>query len=441
MGVRTYSSDSGKTRTTLVAVLMFLMLGQISAGVLTAVLLRSRVLADRAGGTLAFVQYAWDRLAGTWGATSDISAFLVGTAAFSWFWLFTLLARSPLQGEWQPPCDLRALVVSAAPWLALCLAVPFLILAACWGGRKPTQNGTVDVRSIVLSFDAEEDWSPRSDMLRMGYFPSRGTYFPAYAYVDSGQLEQLARGLACRGITATFYCTPNLAQARPGTIRLIAELGHEVGLHLHGHNVQSVEYPYVTDAPDDLTNWSCATLRQAVEKSRQLLEQVIGCRVLSFRSGGWATNRSVVDACRDCGFTNVSNTETTFRLPNGLWQIEATRAADVLTRPDVLLEDYAVASRSNLVPIFSHPMILYNRSRSEPREGMLEDFFAHFDELRRLQPGLRFVTAGQAAAELRYIRPHLGPVLGLAVFSIFQASLTLVVTARWCNCSRLLGRP
>lgn len=426
-------TNASKTQK-LVNIAVVFLLAQTATGYCVTLLLRSRILADRAGGTFAFVQYAWDYVAGTWGSITHVSSFLLGIAVCSWFWLFTVFAYSAMSKSFRQCQGLCQAATWAGAWAALVLALPAVFFGACWIRHTPVSNGRIANRSVILSFDAEEDWSPRSDMLRMGHVPSRGTYFATYEYVDSGQLELLATGLAHRGIKATFYCTPNLVEARSETIRRIADLGHEIGLHLHGHNLQSVEYPYVTDDLDDLANWRRSDLHHAIEASRRVLEHRIGGPVKSFRSGGWATGWHIVNACKLSGFTNVSHLQTTLRLANGLWQIETTHAADVLARPELLLEDCALTSPTNIIPVFSHPMILWDRSKGEPRRAMIESFFNCLDELRRLQPDLRFVTAGEVAAQLEYIHPSLGRVLAVAVSSLLMASAALLLTLRcWCK--------
>jgi hypothetical protein len=467
-----------------------LALGAVGTGLLTLAVLRSRILADKGGGRFSVLQFAWDRLAGTWGTGSWTLAFLAGAALFSWLWLVAVLSAyrkglgieaavahtartgreavllflaggilgllGPEHLRWglaiaglgvltgagrfsfsPPDPDMGTaahlmnhgrLVFAHSIWSVLLLALPLLALGAYRHGLTPSGNGVLRVPSVVLSFDSEEDWSPRSDMLRMGHVPARGTYFPTCAYVDSGILERLAQGLNERGIAATFYCTPNLVRARPCAVRAISELGHEIGLHLHMHNVREVTYPYQTDDLDDLTHWDYATLLRAMEESRALLERVTGRPVVSFRSGGWVVGYRVVAACRSCGFTSLSNSESTFRLPNGLWQIEAAHEDDV-ARPTALLDRCALASPSKLIPAFSHPMILYDRLTDTPREGLLDAFFASLDELRRAQPQLRFIAASQATGELVYVRPPVGPQLVFAAAALVLVGAAAVLVS------------
>jgi polysaccharide deacetylase family protein (PEP-CTERM system associated) len=87
-------------------------------------------------------------------------------------------------------------------------------------------------------------------------------------------LPELLERLAEAGCTATFFVLGEVAERLPGRIREIAEAGHEVASHGYLH-LRACERP-----PE--------TFRSDVERSKDLLEDLIGEPVLGFRAPEWS---------------------------------------------------------------------------------------------------------------------------------------------------------
>jgi peptidoglycan/xylan/chitin deacetylase (PgdA/CDA1 family) len=85
-----------------------------------------------------------------------------------------------------------------------------------------------------------------------------------------GVLEKLAEA----GCKATFFVLGEVAERLPGRIREIAEAGHEVASHGYLH-LRACERPL-------------AAFRSDVERSKDLLEDLIGEPVLGFRAPEWS---------------------------------------------------------------------------------------------------------------------------------------------------------
>ena len=87
-------------------------------------------------------------------------------------------------------------------------------------------------------------------------------------------LPELLEMLAEAGCTATFFVLGEVAKRLPGRIREIVRAGHEVGSHGYLH-LRACER-------------SLASFRADVERSKDLLEDVVGEPVLGFRAPEWS---------------------------------------------------------------------------------------------------------------------------------------------------------
>ncbi|HEV8581993.1 MAG TPA: polysaccharide deacetylase family protein [Thermoanaerobaculia bacterium] len=87
-------------------------------------------------------------------------------------------------------------------------------------------------------------------------------------------LPELLEGLAEAGRTATFFVLGEVAKRLPRRVREIAEAGHEVASHGYLH-LRACERPH--DA-----------FRSDVERSKNLLENLLGEPVLGFRAPEWS---------------------------------------------------------------------------------------------------------------------------------------------------------
>ncbi|UCD49727.1 MAG: polysaccharide deacetylase family protein [Phycisphaerales bacterium] len=275
-------------------------------------------------------------------------------------------------------------------------------------------NGVLPHTAYVLSFDTEEDWCPQQDAARTGDRHAGGKYLDSYKYITSGIFEKLAEALADRDIPATFYCTPNLAAAHPEVLRKLEALGHEVGVHLHMHN-----YPaYCVNGEDELACYSPSTQAVVIKQAKEDIEHAVGHPVGSFRSGQWSCDPGVEKACVGAEFSSFSNHRSTFLLPSGIWQVATAKDHDVLMSPRALWRSLRRDDGHSLIPLFSHPMILFDHATDQPRETVLEEFLKQLDDFRRLYPDLRFVTTARATSMLRYQPPDDGVRLLVAAISL-----------------------
>ncbi len=96
---------------------------------------------------------------------------------------------------------------------------------------------------------------------------------------SEGSVRRLLDLLARHEARGTFFVLGWLAERRPGLVQLIADAGHEVASHGWDHVRVTAQRP--------------AEFRASVRRSKHLLEQLAGARVLGFR----APNFSIVPGC------------------------------------------------------------------------------------------------------------------------------------------------
>ncbi|MDI6447844.1 polysaccharide deacetylase family protein [Anaerobaca lacustris] len=426
--------------------------------------LRSRILGHKS--TASWMQVDCDALVGTSGQMHEILTFLLGMSVFAVVWMFLLGVvlldrRSPdlrsgilhVTGILAPFAWLTVpgvlLLLSGAHGLRGGLVIAgaivvwvvsrtvrrlgdvetavasrgpsirdvrrtlsgFLLLTPLVGGMAflahsarhtdAIDNGILPKAAYVLSFDTEEDWCPQEDAARRGDANPGSDYMDSYKYIASGMLEKLASGLTDRSIPATFYCTPNLAADHPDVLKRIEDLGHEVGVHLHMHNYPS----FCVNGDDELSSYPPDTQLAAIMQARRDIEAVLGHSVYTFRSGQWSCDCGVERACVQAGFQSISNHESTYLLPSGMWQVASAKNGDVLVEPRLLWVALRRARVPRVIPLFSHPMVLFDHALDCPREDRLDTFFRELDRLRRLNPNLPFMTTSAAVSLLRYEQP------------------------------------
>jgi len=318
--------------------------------------------------------------------------------------------------------------------LAFCLvATSFVItLGAVYFAihGEETDNGMLPRTAYVLSFDTEEDWCGGEDAARMIDTPCRSFYVESYKYITSGAFQKLVQGLADRHIPATFYCTPNFAKDNPGIVQELERLDHEIAVHLHMHNVQDVAFPYHGGDEDMLSTYSSSTQARAILQAKQDIEDVTGHSVYSFRSGGWSCDPGVENACARAGFKSISNHVSTYFLPSGVWQIATATQADILRSPVWFWRSLKWDNKHKLIPLFSHPMVLFDHAANRPREAMLQTFFKELDDFRHKYPDIHFMTTTAASSLLKYKPPRMLVRMTAGTLSILLIAGCLIVSAQ-----------
>lgn len=105
-------------------------------------------------------------------------------------------------------------------------------------------------------------------------------------------VERILEELDNRKIKATFFCLGWIAEKHPDVIRWIYKQGHHIGCHTYKHELL---YRFDKDA-----------FRTDTEKSKKLIEDLIGKKVDAFRAPGFSVNKKnlwVFDILSELDFT------------------------------------------------------------------------------------------------------------------------------------------
>lgn len=93
-------------------------------------------------------------------------------------------------------------------------------------------------------------------------------------------------------VHATFFYTAHIANLYPEVIKMILPYGHEVGSHGYSHNVNQAF---------DLLSFK--EQKEHLKKSKEILEDISGQEVISFRAPAARVNNNTVQALIETGFT------------------------------------------------------------------------------------------------------------------------------------------
>ncbi len=115
--------------------------------------------------------------------------------------------------------------------------------------------------------------------------PEPGTLNPE---PGTGNLEPGTGNLPTRNLQTTFFILGWIAERLPHLVREIQRRGHEVASHGFGHEL-----------PQKLSR---EELRQDLEKSRKLLEDITGGRVVGYRAPSFAIDAALLDALAQAGY-------------------------------------------------------------------------------------------------------------------------------------------
>ena len=157
----------------------------------------------------------------------------------------------------------------------------------------------------VLTFDVEEWFHARNlgvDRMRWSGFPSR---------LDK-PIDTILALLAEHETHATFFVLGWVARRSPDLVRRIHRAGHEIASHGYGHR------PIYEQTP--------AQFREDIHKSKSLLEEIIGTRVLGYRAPSYSIGPETdwaLDILQDAGFAYDSSIYPT-RAPHGRYGMPGT---------------------------------------------------------------------------------------------------------------------
>lgn len=105
---------------------------------------------------------------------------------------------------------------------------------------------------------------------------------------EPGTSEPLNREPGTGNLQTTFFILGWIAERLPHLVREIQRRGHEVASHGFGH-----------DLPQKLSR---EELRQDLEKSRKLLEDITGGRVVGYRAPSFAIDAALFEALAQAGY-------------------------------------------------------------------------------------------------------------------------------------------
>jgi len=121
----------------------------------------------------------------------------------------------------------------------------------------------------ILTFDIE-DWFNLLDIPATANVADWDLYEPRI----HNNVERLLQTIARHGHRATFFCLGWVAQKYPEIIRRIDEAGYEIASHTHTHQLVYEQTP--------------EQFRDDVTRSINVLEQITGKKVTSFRAPGFS---------------------------------------------------------------------------------------------------------------------------------------------------------
>lgn len=107
--------------------------------------------------------------------------------------------------------------------------------------------------------------------------------------------------LAGRGVRATFFILGWVAEREPRLVRAIRNAGHEVGCHSHWHRLVYRQTP--------------SAFRDDLRRSRDVLQQILGERVRSYRAPSFSVTREslwALDVLLEEGFLYDSSMYPTY---------------------------------------------------------------------------------------------------------------------------------
>jgi peptidoglycan/xylan/chitin deacetylase (PgdA/CDA1 family) len=136
---------------------------------------------------------------------------------------------------------------------------------------------------VIFGFDMETDI---------------GSWTPFYEGLVHGTPEILGV-LEKHDIKSTFYYTGEAAQAHPETVKMVSVAGHEIGCHSLQHETLGDEMIPIPGLRPVLPE-ECY---HRIEVATQVVEDISGTKMLSFRAPrGWAST-AMVNALEDLGYT------------------------------------------------------------------------------------------------------------------------------------------
>lgn len=150
-------------------------------------------------------------------------------------------------------------------------------------GASQGRAGNSDTGRTALSIDVE-DWFHAANLA--GVVP-RGSWEACEPRVERNTIRML-QILEARQARATFFVLGWVAERCPGLVRMIADAGHEVACHGHGHQLVSSLQP--------------GEFRADVARAKHYLEDLLGMPVRGYRAPSFSITDWAIPILQELGF-------------------------------------------------------------------------------------------------------------------------------------------
>ena len=256
------------------------------------------------------------------------------------------------------------------------------------------------IRKHALTFDVEEHFQVSA------FWTSerRKQWDLLESRVERNTLK-IADILAARSTKATFFVLGWIAERHPGLVKELAQRGHEIASHGYGHELVSNQTPN--------------EFRQDIRRSKQILEDLIGKKVLGYRAPSFSVTSWAIEILVEEGFQYDSSVNDRFR-SRSTGRIGTTGACYPIATPAGVLLEIApstittfgvqlpvggggyfrllpygatrmllkrLESQGSQLVIYLHPWEL---DPAQPRmQGALLSKARHYFNLDKTEPGLR----------------------------------------------------
>jgi len=110
---------------------------------------------------------------------------------------------------------------------------------------------------------------------------------------------KIADILASRSTKATFFVLGWIAERHPQLVKMLAQSGHEIASHGYGHELVSKQSP--------------AQFREDIRRSKDILENLIGTKVLGYRAPSFSITPWAIEILVEEGFQYDSSINNRFR--------------------------------------------------------------------------------------------------------------------------------
>jgi peptidoglycan-N-acetylglucosamine deacetylase len=167
-------------------------------------------------------------------------------------------------------------------------------------------------------------------------------------------------------VTATFFFTAHIAKLIPEVVKMVIPYGHEVGSHGYTHEPdQAFDVLSLNEQKDHL------------QKSKQILEDICGQKVVSFRAPAARVNKDTAQALLETGF-NIDSSISSQRI-DMFMSFGAIKKLNWLFTPRL--------------PYFTSEKNIFKKGHSDLLEIPISAFgFPYIGTSMRVAPGLNKMT-------------------------------------------------